>query len=217
MGTDDTLLLRAEGLFHQLGSRWLWRDLELELQPGDRLALVAPSGAGKTLLLRSLALLDPLQQGRLWLRGRTPVAWGLPVWRSCLIYLAQRPVLFPGTVRDNLQAVFQLAVHQERRWRPDILEGWLETLGRDRAFLDLDAERLSGGEGQLLNLLRALQLEPDILLLDEPTASLDPASTEAVESLLAGWLEGGDRACMITSHDGDQLRRFGNRRLDLTV
>ncbi|MCT0223886.1 ATP-binding cassette domain-containing protein [Synechococcus sp. CS-1328] len=217
MGNDDTLLLQAQGLDRQLGPRWLWRDLALQLQPGDRLALVAPSGAGKTLLLRSLALLDPLQQGELFLRGRTPAAWGLPVWRSRLIYLAQRPVLFPGTVRDNLQAVFQLAVHQQRHWQPETLAGWLESLGRDETFLDLDAERLSGGEAQLLNLLRALQLDPDILLLDEPTASLDPASTAAVEDLLAGWLEAGDRACVITSHDGEQLRRFGNRRLELAV
>jgi energy-coupling factor transporter ATP-binding protein EcfA2 len=84
---DRPLLLRAAGLERRLGDRRLWSRLDLELAGGDRLGLVAPSGAGKTLLLRTLALLDPPQAGRFSLLGRPPAAWGLPRWRAMVAYL----------------------------------------------------------------------------------------------------------------------------------
>ncbi|NDD70211.1 MAG: ATP-binding cassette domain-containing protein, partial [Synechococcaceae bacterium WB9_4xC_028] len=81
--------------------------------------------------------------------------------------------------------------------------------------LDWDAEQLSGGELQVLNLIRALQLEPAILLLDECSASLDHATTLALEALLEQWLQAGSRACVLTSHDSGQIQRFCNRVLEL--
>lgn len=75
-------LLSAKGLSRQLGERILWRNLTIELVKGDRVGLVAPSGSGKTLLMRNLSLLDPLEQGQLTLHGRAPAEWGLPMWRS---------------------------------------------------------------------------------------------------------------------------------------
>jgi putative ABC transport system ATP-binding protein len=92
---------------------------------------------------------------------------------------------------------------------------WLERLGRPPSFLDLEASHLSGGEAQLMALLRALQLDPDVLLLDEPTASLDAATTERVEQLLRRWLAEAPRACLLVSHDGAQLRRLAGRQLPL--
>ena len=82
-------------------------------------------------------------------------------------------------------------------------------------FLDWDAEQLSGGELQVLNLIRALQLEPAILLLDECSASLDHATTLALEALLEQWLQAASRACVLTSHDSGQIQRFCNRVLEL--
>jgi putative ABC transport system ATP-binding protein len=210
-----TPLLEVRSLGRRVGERQLWRQLSFSLAAGERLAVVAPSGAGKTLLMRSLALLDPLQEGELRLLGRTPAAWGLPCWRSRVCYLAQRPATFTGTVEDNLRMVFRYAVHRFRQWHPPSVIGWLQRLGRNRSFLDLQAERLSGGEAQLLALLRALQLQPGVLLLDEPTASLDATTTAAVEELLALWLAEGERACLLTSHDGEQIRRFASRELQL--
>lgn len=215
MQAGATPLLEVRSLGRRVGERQLWSQLSFSLTAGERLAVVAPSGAGKTLLMRTLALLDPLQNGELWLLGRSPAAFGLPCWRSRVCYLAQRPVSFAGTVEENLRMVFRYAIHRPRAWQPQQLIGWLERLGRDRSFLGLEAERLSGGESQLLALVRALQLEPSVLLLDEPTASLDATTTAAVEELLALWLAEGERACLITSHDGEQIRRFASRELKL--
>jgi putative ABC transport system ATP-binding protein len=209
--------LRAEGLCCRIGGRVLWQRLSFRLRPGDRLALVAPSGSGKTLLLRRLALLDPLQGGSLRLHGRPPQAWGPPAWRSRVLYLSQRPVTHAGTVAQNLQSVWSWAAHRRRGgWRPGRIARWLAALGRDGGFLERDADRLSGGELQLLALLRALQLDPDVLLLDEPCASLDAATSRALETLLLAWQAGGERACLLTSHDADQIARLATGRLPLT-
>jgi putative ABC transport system ATP-binding protein len=210
------LLLRAEGLKRQLGTRLLWNQLDLHLGAGDRLGLVAPSGGGKTLLLRALALLDPLQAGQLSLQGRPPAAWGLPRWRSMVHYLSQRPVAQGGTVEANLRAPWRFQQLRGRGgWQRERILAWLAQLGRDPAFLSYGAEGLSGGELQLLALLRALQFDPTVLLLDEPTASLDGASTAAVEALLIDWLAAAPRACVFTSHDSDQIQRFATRSLEL--
>ena len=213
---DHPLLLSAKGLQRSLGDRILWSQLDLELAAGERLGLVAPSGSGKTLLLRTLSLLDPPQAGRFSLLGRPPAAWGLPRWRAMVSYLAQRPVAGAGTVEENLRAPWRF---QERRgqggWSYERITNWLAALGRDPSFLSYDAERLSGGELQLLALLRALQFDPTVLLLDEPTASLDGATTTAVEALLIAWLAAGRRACVLISHDSEQIERFASRTLQL--
>jgi putative ABC transport system ATP-binding protein len=213
---DRPLLLSAAGLERRLGDRRLWSRLDLELAGGERLGLVAPSGAGKTLLLRTLALLDPPQAGRFSLLGRPPAAWGLPRWRAMVAYLAQRPVAGGGTVETNLRAPWRF---QERRgrggWNYERITGWLAALGRDHSFLSYDAERLSGGELQLLALLRTLQSDPTVLLLDEPTASLDGVTTAAVEALLIAWLAAGPRAAVLISHDSEQIERFATRTLEL--
>jgi putative ABC transport system ATP-binding protein len=213
---QPTALFAATGLGRSLGGRLLWRNIDLTLRAGDRLALVAPSGQGKTLLLRNLALLDPLQRGALSLQGRPPASWGLPAWRARVSYLSQRPVAHAGTVEENLRSVWGYASQRQRGgWDPERISRWLERLGRQRAFLGYPAARLSGGELQLLALLRALQLDPVVLLLDEPCASLDASTTQAVEALLREWLAADARACVLTSHDPQQIGRFTTARLEL--
>ncbi len=209
-------LFSATGLRCSLGERLLWRNLNLTLQAGDRIGLVGPSGQGKTLLLRRLALLDPLQCGVLKLHGRSPASWGLPAWRARVTYLSQRPVAHAGTVEQNLRSVWGFVSQRQRGgWQLQRIGHWLERLGRQQAFLGYRAERLSGGELQLLALLRALQLDPPVLLLDEPCASLDVATALAVEALLGDWLAAPGRACVFTSHDPGQIARFTSACLEL--
>lgn len=208
-------LLSVENLGRQLSERWLWRGVSFELMAGDCVGLVAPSGAGKTLLMRNLALLDPIQQGEVKFEGKTPSEWGLPAYRSRVMVVPQRATPLDGTVQDNLKQVFDLGIYSDRRFDPIVIQTWLQKLGRNPEFLNLQGSRLSGGEAQILALLRALQLSPQVLLLDEPTASLDAATTAQVESLLHDWLQHANRACLLTSHDTEQIRRVTDRQLNL--
>jgi putative ABC transport system ATP-binding protein len=209
------LLLRVEDLGCRVGDRVLWEGISFDLDCDDRLAIEAPSGSGKTLLLRALAVLDPLQQGRLLLRGRTPAAWKLPHYRALVSYLPQRPVAFPGSVEHNLRLVLALRGHRRLRFDRSRVGLWLDQLKLDAGFLAMEARSLSGGERQVMALLRALQLDPWVLLLDEATSALDPARTEAMERVLEGWISGGARALIFCSHDAGQRERLSNRQLGL--
>lgn len=210
---------------HQVGRRiegkWLWRNLTFSLKPGSRLGLVGASGKGKTLLLRALAGLDPLDEGHiLWPKEQqencnlNPNL--LPYYRSQAIYVHQQPSVFEGTVEENLQLVYSLNTHQNKTYDLGYLQTLLAQLSRSKDFLQKSAMNLSGGERQILSLIRALQLHPMILFLDEPTASLDPKTTEQVEELINNWIEENpDRCCIWTSHDSQQMERVANDRLEL--
>lgn len=197
------------------GENWLIRDVSFLLNLGQRLALLGATGAGKTVLLRALALLDPLDEGTIHWQGRAVAGEATPAYRSQVIYLHQRPALVDGSVEDNLRHPFTLKVHRGRRFdRPRVLE-YLDTLGRGAAFLEKSSRDLSGGEAQLVALVRAVQLDPAILLLDEPTASLDQETAQAVEGLLDRWFAAGAgrRALVWVSHDLEQAHRVTSDRL----
>jgi putative ABC transport system ATP-binding protein len=197
------------------GEGWLIRDVSLVVEPGERLAILGNTGAGKTVLLRALALLDPLHAGSIRWRGRVVRGEDVPAYRTQVIYLHQRPALLDGSVEDNLRHPFTLRAHRGRRFdRRPVLE-LLEGLGRPAAFLAKSSRDLSGGEAQIVALLRAVQLDPAVLLLDEPTASLDPATARAVEGLIDRWFAAGrgGRSLVWVSHDHDQAHRVTGRRL----
>ena len=218
MPTEVPLLQLAHVGRRKPGSTaWLLRDLSLDLAAGDRLAIVGPTGAGKTLLLRSVALLDPLDSGEMRWRGQPVAPASIPAFRSRNIYLHQRPALLPGTVEANLRIAFSLSANRSRGF--DIKEAisLVERVGRDESFLKRSVQNLSGGEGQMVAFLRALLLQPDALLLDEPTASLDSATAGVLEDLVAHWCANRvtQRAFIWVTHQIDQARRVSNRLLEM--
>lgn len=196
---------------------WLLRDVSLAVAPGDRIGVEGPTGAGKSLLLRALALLDPLEEGRVLWRGRPVSDAEVPEFRRRVAYLHQTPALLEGTVEENLRAPFALRVYRGRGYDRVRAEELLDELGRRPPFLEKTVGDLSGGERQITALVRLLQLEPRILLLDEPTAALDPASAERLEDLVGRWAShpDGERAVVWVSHDPGQARRVARRTLRL--
>lgn len=209
-------LLAAHGLRCTFGARTLWRDMALDVRAGEHWAVTGASGSGKTVLLRTLAGLVPCQAGEIRLDGQTFVARTAPAWRARVIYLAQRPALPEGTVAAALAEPFAWRVHHDKAFARDEAVRLLASVGLDAALLASDTDQLSGGEAQLVALLRALLLGPSVLLLDEPTASLDPVRTAQVETLVTHWLaHGAARACLWTSHDAAQLARVSDHRLPL--
>jgi putative ABC transport system ATP-binding protein len=196
---------------------WLIRDVSFEVNSGDRLGILGPSGAGKTVLLRALAMLDPLDAGAIHYRGRYVRGDAVPTYRKQVIYLHQRPALIDGSVEHNLRYPFTLKSHQRHTFDRGRATDLLVSLGRSAGFLDKSSRDLSGGEAQIVAFVRAVQLEPAVLLLDEPTASLDPATAQALESALNRWWVAcaGERALVWVSHDREQSLRMTGRTISI--
>jgi len=196
-----------------VADRVLWEGLNLNVAAGERVAVTGPSGSGKSLLLRALAGLDPLEGGEVTLHGRSQSRWPMPHYRSQVMYLPQRPAFGGGSVLEELRRPFGLKIHSGRPFPLDEAQRWLVALNRPN-FLNLSVTTLSGGEGQLLALVRALVLGPSVLLLDEATASLDPDATRAAEAALNEWSGAvPDRALVWVSHDPAQRARVATREL----
>lgn len=200
----------------QVGT-WLLREISLAVRPEETWAIAGPSGAGKTLLLRSLALLDPLDEGEVRWRGAGVEGWHVPRFRRHVLYLHQRPAIFEGSVETNLRLPFSLHIRRGQGFDRSRILAWLQALDRDESFLTKGHRELSGGEAQLVALLRGIQLDPHVLLLDEPTSALDRETVQRVEGLVLGWLRErpDERALLWVSHDLEQARRLAERRIRL--
>jgi tungstate transport system ATP-binding protein len=180
------------------------RGVTLDLRRGDRLMLVGANGSGKTTLIRLLhGLLPPVAAGSLRTHalvpeGRTP--------RGAMVF--QRPFLLSLSVRWNVLLGLWLrgvpAAERETRCREALQRVGLTSLAGRRA------RELSGGQQQRLALARAWALQPDILFLDEPTASLDPSAKREVEALVLDFAADGVTLVMST-HNLGQARRLGTR------
>lgn len=209
------LVLKADGLGRRRpkSSNWLFRDISFEVSSGERLALVGPTGAGKSLVLRALALLDPVDEGEVSWSGKPITDTDVPEFRGQVLYLQQRSPVVEGSVEENLKIPFTLSLRQGREFPDDLAVELLESLGKDEDFLSTHTANLSGGERQIVALLRALLIAPTFLLLDEPSAALDPTATAALEKLVESWYLGAptQRATIWVSHDPAQAGRVGTR------
>ena len=213
--SHDESLLDACNISRRLenGPSWLLHAVSCRLWPGDRVAVTGPSGGGKTVLLRALVWLDPFDTGHLLWKGAPLLGRDAPSFRRQVIYLHQQPVLLDGTVEHNLRQPYSLQMHSDTQYDRQRTITRLEQMGRQADFLDLPTRTLSGGESQIVAVLRAVQLEPVVLLLDEPTAALDEHGTRAVEQTVLGWQaeNPAQRAFVWVSHDAQQARRVAIR------
>lgn len=197
---SDLLPAQARGLIFEAGGKRLIDGIDLTLGPGALTVVMGPNGAGKSLLLRLMhGMLTPGAGEVLW--GGRPLDESIRK-RQAMVF--QHPVLLRRSVAANIDFVLKLrgGAVKERRAR------YLGLAGLD-AHADQPARLLSGGERQRLAMVRALAIEPDVLFMDEATASLDPASVFAIEDLVRRAREAGMKIIFVT-HDLGQARRLAD-------
>src|SRR5215813_12735387 len=170
----------------------------LSLSAGECIAVQGPSGAGKTLLLRAIADLDP-NEGLVCLDGRDRSTIAGPEWRRLVGYVPAEPGWWADTVGEHFS-----------EWTAAL--PCVRALGFPEEARAWPISRLSTGERLRLALVRALMVQPKVLLLDEPTAALDPVSVTAVESLIATRVRAG-RVVLWVTHDAEQAKRIARRLL----
>lgn len=216
----DLPLIQTSGLTRRDAQRGvtLLHATDFDLHGGQRAVVTGPSGSGKSVFLRALALLDPIDAGTIRWRGEPIPRTAIPAYRRRVAYIAQRPAMLDGSVEDNLRYPFSLRVYHDVRFDRASAARLAKEAGRDADFMEKSASDLSGGEAQIAALIRVLQLAPDVLLLDEPTASLDPASALDIEALVTAWFNAAPaRASIWVSHDPLQAGRVGSRQLTMNA
>ncbi len=193
------------------GARTVLRIPHMEIAPGEILAVVGPSGAGKSTLLRLLAMLETPYGGQLHLRlgaaadPITPHTITISQRRD-LAMVFQRPLLLSRSVRENIAYGLRL------RGKPDHarIEAMIDRLRLDKV-VHASARTLSGGELQRVAIARALITQPRVLLLDEPTANLDPFNISLIEGLLCEEHQQRGMTIVMVTHSIFQARRMASR------
>jgi tungstate transport system ATP-binding protein len=196
--TGELLPARVRGLTLEVGAKRLIDRVDLSLAAGSVTLVLGPTGAGKSLLLRLLhGMIEPSEGEIIW--GGAPLSEAVRR-RQAMVF--QRPVLLRRSVAANVDFVLKLrGLFSEERRRALLQHVGLAERTRQPARL------LSGGEQQLLALARALALEPAVLFLDEPTASLDPASVLRIEEIVLAAHRRGTKVVFVT-HDLAQAKRL---------
>lgn len=204
-------LVKTVALCQRYEDRDILKDINLEVARGEVFALIGPTGAGKTTLLRLLDLLDTPASGSIYFDGLEASRSDklrLKIRRR-MSFVLQKPVVFNTSVYDNIayglkwrglaRSSLQQRVHR-------ILDMVDLSNGKDR-----NARTLSGGEAQRVAIARAIATEPELLLLDEPTANLDPNSTARIEELVSDIIQQHNTTIIMATHDIAQGQRLADR------
>lgn len=170
-------------------------------------AIVGESGAGKSTLLRLLNKLTPIDSGTIYYKNTSLAEIDAIQLRRNVVMLQQQPLIFPGTIRENLLAGCILA--EKPQTTDAALIELLARLQLSKALTD-HAEKLSGGEKQRLSIGRILLTQPEALLLDEPTSALDDGTAEHIMQLLAEKSAAHNLPIVVVTHSQRIAREFGN-------
>ncbi|KOX98087.1 MULTISPECIES: phosphate ABC transporter ATP-binding protein [Halorubrum] len=213
-------MLRANDVSHAYGDEPVFRDLTIDVDAGEVVAVIGPSGVGKTTLLRTLAFSLEPDEGTVALDGTD--AWAVDdserlALRRRVGMVFQEASLFSGSVARNVE----YGLRVRRSWADrltsalrlndatDAVEESLAVVGLEDE-IDQPADALSGGEAQRVSFARALAYDPDVLLLDEPTSDLDPRNTAVIEEAIGEAKSRGIGVALAT-HDMHQAERVADR------
>jgi tungstate transport system ATP-binding protein len=207
---DLSPILEVRGLRLRRGGVLQLDIPSLTINPWEILALIGPNGAGKTTLMQALARLIHPIEGRLLFEGEEIDSYGAALkYRRRLAMVFQEPLLFDTTVFENVGAGLRIRGLRQKEFEGKVREN-LERFGIDH-LRDRSAKTLSGGEAQRTSLARALATDPGILFLDEPFASLDPPTREALMGDLEEILRKTRTTTILATHDRMEALRLSDR------
>ena len=207
-----TPLYELQGVVRRYGDRVALDVPELAIHPGEIVGLVGPNGSGKSTLLRTLAFLDPPDEGTLLFRG-APACPATPELRRQATLLLQEPYLLKTSIFENVAYGVRLRGEKDPVGR---VRKALEAVGLDYdAFARRPWHALSGGEAQRVALASRLALRPAVLLLDEPTASVDAFSAGAVRNAILSAVRQDGTTLVVVSHDLLWLYEVASRTVGL--
>jgi tungstate transport system ATP-binding protein len=204
-------ILEGLGLSVMHGGKTILDVPRIAVQAGEVLALIGPNGAGKSTLLRALGLLEAPTSGVVRFRGN-PVTWAgrdLLAIRRRFASVFQEALLCDTTVQGNVTLGLRLRRRPAEAVRSHA-HAWLTRLGIVH-LARREARTLSGGEAQRVSLARAFALQPDVLLLDEPFAALDPPTRDELLTVLQSLLRQEGMTTVFVTHDRDEALRLGDR------
>jgi tungstate transport system ATP-binding protein len=202
-------IYRLEEVTKTYGARRVLDGISLQVQQGEILAIVGPSGSGKSTLLRLLNFLEPPTSGRIRFQDvEFSATRGVSLAVSrCVTTVAQRPILLDRTVEANVRYPLSL------RRRRDSLGACAAALAQVglAELAKQQARTLSGGEAQRVALARAMVIRPDVLLLDEPTANLDPYNVGLIEETVRTLNRTDGMTVILVTHNVFQAKRLAHR------
>jgi tungstate transport system ATP-binding protein len=204
-------MIRLEGLSRKAGGKTILDSVDLEIQRGEIFTFIGPSGSGKTTLLRLIDLLDTPTTGTIFFDGidTTASKTDLLSVRRRMAMVFQKPAVLNTTVAGNVGFGLKFRGVEKSDTDSRILEA-LEIVGL-KHLAGRKAVTLSGGEMQRVAIARALVTRPEVLLLDEPTANLDPVNTELIENLIRRIHQRFHTTIILSTHDMIQGQRLADR------
>lgn len=181
----------------------------LDIPRGEALAVVGPNGAGKSTLLLALARLLKPVRGDIRFAGKSLTAWNDLEYRRKIAFVFQSPLLLEMTVEQNVALGLKFrgfsAAEMQRR-----VSRWIQALGIE-SLAKRRASQLSGGEAQRVSLARAFVLDPELLLLDEPFAALDPPTRTKLLEDFSNLLKQDHRTAVFVTHSLSEAAKFCHR------
>lgn len=199
--------LAIENLTFTIDGERLIRGIDLAVATGETLTIIGPSGAGKSTFLRLLCRLNEPTEGSVYFDGADYRTIDPTALRTRIGLVPQSPALREGTVRENVTIAPRLRDESVEPGRVGTLLSRVDLAG----YADRPVADLSGGEAQRVAIARTLMIDPEVLLFDEPTASLDPDAQAEIEGLLTDLLTTSDRTVLLVTHDQGQVDRIADR------
>jgi len=202
-------MIEVRNIVVQRNKRAVLDVASLDIKRGETLAIVGPNGAGKSTLLLALAHLLPTTKGDILFNGKSLKQWDELEYRRKISFVFQSPLLLDMTVEQNIalglkfRGVSKEETHERVSRR--IKQLGIESLSKRRA------SQLSGGEAQRVSLARAFVLEPELLLLDEPFAALDPPTRKKLIDDLSALLAEDQRMAVFVTHNLNEAAQFSHR------